>query len=79
MSKEDVARFFDQAVGASVDDRPSPVDPMASEVIAHAGSLGFAFTEAELGSHMKELIYTARSLPEVWGWPLARTLGLARG
>jgi hypothetical protein len=78
MSKEDVASFFDQMAGAPDDDGPSPDDPTVNEIIAHADALGFAFTETELRSHMKDLLYTARSLPEVWGWPLARTLGLAR-
>ena len=80
MSKEDVAKFFDQVAGAPAADGPSPVavDPTANEVIVHADALGFAFTENELRSHMKELLYSARSLPKVWGWPLARTLGLAR-
>lgn len=78
MSKEDVAMFFDRVAGARDDDGPLLVDPTPSEIITHADALGFAFTEAELRSHMKELIYSARSLPKVWGWPLARTLGLAR-
>lgn len=78
MSKENVARFFDRVAGAPVDGGPPPAEPTAREIIAYADRLGFAFSEAELRSHMKELIYTARSLPEVWGWPLARTLGLAR-
>ena len=78
MSKQDVAKFFDQVAGAPVDHGSWPLDPTAREVIARAGALGFAFTEAELSSHMKELLYSARSLPMVWGWPLARTLGLTR-
>ena len=78
MSKEDVSRFFDQ-VSRPKDGEPAAlIEPTPGDVIAHAASLGYRFTESELRSHMKELIYTARSLPKVWGWPLARELGLAR-
>ena len=78
MSKENVARFFEKMAGKPLDDGPSQDDLTARDVVARADALGFAFTEDELRSHMKEMMHTARSLPETWGWPLARTLGLAR-
>ena len=76
MSKENVTRFFasqNDRNGAS--DRLSN-DPAPGDVIDFAEELGFEFSEAELNSVMVELIYGAHSLPQTWGWPLARNLGL---
>ena len=51
-------------------------DPTPQAVIGCARELGFEFSEADLRSVMKELVYGAHSLPQSWGWPLARNLGL---
>lgn len=76
MSKENVTNFFaaqkdSNGVPGGLSDDPAPGD-----VIDFAKDLGFEFSEAELHSVMKELIYGAHSLPRIWGWPLARNLGL---
>ena len=76
MSKENVTAFFASwNNGEDASDRLSS-DPTPANVIRHAKELGFEFSEADLRSVMKELIYGARSLPQGWGWPLARNLGL---
>lgn len=76
MSKDNVTGFF-----ASWEDQDGAADrlsgnPSPDNVIRCAKELGFEFSEADLRSVMKELIYGARSLPQGWGWPLARNLGL---
>jgi hypothetical protein len=76
MSRENVAAFFAASTKGAESGEPLPGEPTADDVIRHAGALGFSFSEAELRSHMKELIYGAHSLPKGWGWPLARNLGL---
>jgi hypothetical protein len=77
MSKEAVSRFFevsqrDDAVsrtlaGADVD-----------MVIRVAAGFNLEFTRNELETVLKEMIYSAKSLPRGWGWPLARRIGLVR-
>jgi hypothetical protein len=76
MSKENVEVFFKflkKESGAELFDNPVP-----SEIIKYAKERGFEFSEGELRSVMKELIFTAQSLPDDWGWDLARTLDLVR-
>ncbi len=63
MSKGNVLRFFDAAQG----------------VIRLAASCGLSFTAEEMETVLKELPYSAKSLPQGWGWPLARRMGLVRG
>ena len=76
MSKENETRFF--AAQKDSDGVPGHLssDPAPDDVIGFAKDLGFEFSEAELRSVMKELVYGAHSLPRNWGWPLARKLGL---
>jgi len=76
MSRENVAAFFAASARGATADEPLPGEPTADAVIRQAGAMGLPFSEAELRSHMKELIYGAHSLPKGWGWPLARALGL---
>ena len=76
MSKENVAGFFKslkRGSGAELFNNPVP-----AEIIGYAKERGFEFSEGELRSVMKELIFTAQSLPDNWGWDLARTLDLVR-
>ena len=76
MSKENVTGFFASwRDGDGAADRLSS-DPTPDNVIRYAKESGFEFSEADLRSVMKELIYGAHSLPQDWGWPLARNLGL---
>jgi hypothetical protein len=78
MSKENVTGFFAawEAHGGLAERLTG--DPSPQAVIACARELDFAFSEADLTSVMKELVYGAHSLPRGWGWPLARNLGLIR-
>jgi hypothetical protein len=76
MSKESVAGFFESLSGDS--ESGLSIDPTAAEVIGLAQQKGFEFSESELQSVMKEMIFTAQSLPGGWGWKLARTLDLVR-
>lgn len=77
MSTENVAAFLrhlesgDAACGL-------PEDPAPSDVVARGRAAGFEFTEADLGSALKQRLFTAQSLPRNWGWPIARKLGLVR-
>ena len=77
MSKENVAKFFEVS---QADD--SVVRTLAEAdvdtVIRVAANLKLEFTESELETVLKEMIYTAKSLPRGWGWPLARRIGLVR-
>ncbi len=76
MSKENVAGFFislNDGDEAGMSSNPAP-----AEVIGYAQQRGFEFSKGELQSVMKELIFTAQSLPRVWGWKLARNLDLVR-
>jgi hypothetical protein len=76
MSKENVTGFFKflkKGDGAKLLNNPVP-----AEIIRYAKERGFEFSEGELKSVMKELIFTAQSLPDDWGWNLARTLDLVR-
>jgi len=47
-------------------------------VIRVAANLNLEFTKSELETALKEMIYTAKSLPRGRGWPLARRIGLVR-
>ena len=76
MSKENVAGFFTSLNDGDEDGMSS--DPTPAEVIGYAQQRGFEFSKGELHSVMKELIYTAQSLPRGWGWKLARNLDLVR-
>ena len=76
MSKENVAGFFTSLNDGNVIGMSS--DPAPAEVIGYARQLGFEFSRGELQSVMKELIFTAQSLPQGWGWNLARRLDLVR-
>lgn len=76
MSKKNVAGFFKflkKRGGTEFFNNPVP-----AEIIGYAKERGFEFSEGELKSVMKELIFTAQSLPDDWGWELARTLDLVR-
>ncbi len=77
MSKENVVKFF--AVSQTDD---SVIRTLAGAdvdtVIRVAANLNLEFTESELETVLKEMIYTAKSLPRGWGWPLARRIGLVR-
>ncbi len=74
MSKQNVTGFFASLAGNGEDGLSD--DPVVAEVISRAKENGFEFSEAELHSAMKEMIFTAQSLPRNWGWSLARSLGL---
>lgn len=76
MSKENVAGFF-ESLSPDIESGLS-IDPTPAEVIELAQQKGFEFSESELQSVMKEMIFTAQSLPRDWGWKLARTLDLVR-
>ncbi|NQU62178.1 MAG: hypothetical protein HQ512_13690 [Rhodospirillales bacterium] len=76
MSKENVTGFFASLTDggeAGLSNDPTPV-----EVIGQAQQRGFEFSEGELLSVMKEMIWTAQSLPMGWGWKFARNHGLVR-
>lgn len=77
MSKENVSKFFQQVR----DDEPAIRSLAGAEVetvIRMAKDLGLDFTEAELRTTLKEMLYSATSLPRGWGWELARRMGLVR-
>jgi len=74
MSKQNVTRFFAAVAGAG--EQGLSDDPAVDEVISCAKENGFEFSEVELCSAMKEMIFTAQSLPRNWGWNLVRRLGL---
>ena len=76
MSKENVAGFFKSLIDG--DESGISIDPAPAEVIGYARQKGFEFSEGELHSVMKEMIFTAQSLPKGWGWKLARNLDLVR-
>jgi hypothetical protein len=77
MSKEHVAKLSEVS---QTDD--SVVRTLAEEdvdtVIRVAANLNPEFTKSELETVLKEMIYTAKSLPHGWDWPLARRIGLVR-
>lgn len=77
MSKENVSRFFE------VSQRDDAVSRTLAEadvdlVIRVAAGFNLEFTKNELETVLKEMIYSAKSLPRGWGWPLARRIGLVR-
>ena len=76
MSKENVASFFESLKNRV--DSANFKNPIPAEIIKYAKKRGFEFSEEELKSVMKELIFTAQSLPDDWGWDLARSLDLVR-
>jgi len=76
MSKENVTGFFASLADGN---EPAMTDaPTVIEVVGHARQRGFEFSEEELLSVMKEMIWTAQSLPGGWGWEFARSQGLVR-
>lgn len=76
MSKESVAGFFTSLPDGG--EAGMPEDPTSLEVVGYAQQKGFRFSEDELLSVMKEMIWTAQSLPTGWGWKFARSHGLVR-
>ncbi|MEE8511080.1 MAG: Nif11-like leader peptide family natural product precursor [Acidiferrobacterales bacterium] len=75
MSKENVERFFD-AVKADHAMMRGLAEADVDAVIRMAAGLDLEFTESELKTVLKEMLYAAKSLPRGWGWPLARRMGL---
>jgi hypothetical protein len=77
MSKENVAKFFEVS---QTDDSMVRIlaEADVEAVIGMAANLNLEFTKSELETVLKEMIYTAKSLPRGWGWPLARRIGLVR-
>ena len=77
MSKENVAKFFEVS---QADDSVARTlaEADVETVIRIAAKLNLEFTEGELETVLKEMIYTAKSLPRGWGWALARRIGLVR-
>ena len=77
MSKENVTKFFQVSEG---DDRMLRLlaEADVDTVIRVAAGVNLEFTKNELETVLKEMIYTAKSLPRGWGWPLARRIGLVR-
>jgi hypothetical protein len=77
VSKENVEKFFEVS---QADD--SVIRTLAAAdvdtVIRMAATLNLEFSKSELETVLKEMIYTAKSLPRGWGWPLARRIGLVR-
>ena len=76
MSKENVAGFFTSLKDG--DEAGLASDPAPAEVIGCAQQRRFEFSKDELHSVLKEMIFTAQSLPRGWGWKLARNLDLVR-
>ena len=76
MSKESVASFFTSLVDEG--EAGLPDYPTSLEVVGYAQQKGFKFSEDDLLSVMKEMIWTAQSLPTGWGWKFARSHGLVR-
>jgi hypothetical protein len=75
MSKENVERFFD-VVKADHAMMRGLAEADVDAVIRVAAGLDLEFTESELKTVLKEMLYAAKSLPRGWGWPLARRMGL---
>ena len=75
MSKENVERFFD-VVKADHAMMRGLAEAYVDAVIRMAAGLDLEFTESELKTVLKEMLYAAKSLPRGWGWPLARRMGL---
>ncbi len=75
MSKENVERFFD-VVKADQAMMRGLAEADVDAVIRMAAGLDLEFTESELKTVLKEMLYAAKSLPLGWGWPLARRMGL---
>ncbi|MEE8264843.1 MAG: Nif11-like leader peptide family natural product precursor [Acidiferrobacterales bacterium] len=75
MSKENVERFFD-VVKADHAMMRGLAEADVDAVIRMAAGLDLEFTESELKTVLKEMLYAAKSLPRGWGWPLARRMGL---
>lgn len=77
MSTENATAFLKQieTAGAATG---LPDDPAPADVVARGRALGLEFTEADLGSVLKQRLFKAQSLPRGWGWPVARKLGLVR-
>lgn len=77
MSKENVSKFFE--VSQSDDCVTQTLaEADVDMIIRVAADLNFDFTRSELETVLKEMIYSAKSLPRGWGWPLARRIGLVR-
>ncbi|MBM3733607.1 MAG: hypothetical protein FJW24_09135 [Acidimicrobiia bacterium] len=77
MSKENAAAFI-RRLEAGDGAEGVPPDPTPSDIVTRGRNLGFEFTEADLGSVLRERLFAAQSLPLGWGWPVARKLGLVR-
>lgn len=77
MSTENAAAFL-RRIESGDGAEGVPQDPTPSDVVAHGRALGFEFTEADLGSVLRQRLFAAQSLPLGWGWPIARKLGLVR-
>jgi len=75
MSKENVERSFD-VVKADHAMMRGLAEADVDAVIRMAAGLDLEFTESELKTVLKEMLYAAKSLPRGWGWPLARRMGL---
>ena len=77
MSQEIAAEFIQRLdSGKLVADLPP--DPEPADIVARGRALGFEFGEADLGAVLKWRLFAAQSLPQGWGWPVARKLGLVR-
>lgn len=77
MSKENVSRFFEVSQRDDVVSR-TLAEADVDLVIRVAAGFNLEFTKNELETVLKEMIYSAKSLPRGWGWPLARRIGLVR-
>ena len=75
MGKENVERFFD-VVKADHAMMRGLAEADVHAVIRMAAGLDLEFTESELKTVLKEMLYAAKSPPREWGWPLARRMGL---
>jgi hypothetical protein len=77
MSTENAAAFIQRLEGGDGAEGLAQ-DPEPSDIVARGRALGLEFTEADLGSVLKQRLFAAQSLPRGWGWPVARKLGLVR-
>ena len=77
MSQENAADFVRRLEGGKAA-QELPPDPEPSDIVAGGRALGLEFTEADLGAVLKQRLFAAQSLPQGWGWAVARKLGLVR-
>ena len=77
MSKENAADFV-RRIESGTAAQDLPPDPEPSDIVAGGRVLGLEFTEADLGAVLKQRLFAAQSLPQGWGWSVARKLGVVR-